>query len=54
MKIKIKFERHEYEKRRNLVHALMDAGFQVDVENSPRYLDGRVYVHVTDDRIEPD
>ena len=54
MKIKIKFERHEYEERRNLAHALMDAGFQVDVENSPRYLDGRVYVHVTDDRIEPD
>lgn len=54
MNIKIKFEKRDEVNRRMVTRALVDAGFFVKTESSPRYLDGRVYVHVSDKRIEPD
>lgn len=53
MNIKIKFDRNDTT-RYAVTQVLREAGFQVETEASPRYLDGRIYVHVTDDRIEPD
>lgn len=53
MNIRIKFDRNDTT-RYNVTQALIDAGFQVETEASQRYLDGRIYVHVADDRIEPD
>jgi hypothetical protein len=53
MNIKIKFDRSDTT-RYTITQVLREAGFQVETEASPRYLDGRIYVHVSDERIEPD
>lgn len=53
MKIKIKFDRvRDREVRSRLVHALLEAGVDVRVDDAQRYLDGRVYVVIDDKRIE--
>lgn len=52
MKIRINFSRQDNKERFNLVKALQEAGFHVQIENTTRYLDGRIYVEVDDERIE--